>query len=200
MYDFLEGVVAHRTLTGLTLDVGGVGYLLLAPLGSVLPEEGARGRVWTHLVVREDSQTLYGFGDQETRDLFRNLLRVKGVGPGMALAVLSGLDRRQLCEALVAEDIARLTAIKGVGKKTAEQILLDLRDKIPSLSAGLEAVPGALAPNSPSTPQSTNIEDAVSALVSLGFAEKDARKRVEKAGKTIDPEDLGQLVQAAFRG
>lgn len=200
MYDFLEGVVAHRTPTGLTLDVGGVGYLLLVPLGTVLPDEGATGRVWTHLVVREDSQTLYGFGDQETRDLFRTLLRVKGVGPGMALAVLSGLDRRELCEALAGENIARLTAIKGVGKKTAEQILLDLRDRIPSLSAGLEALPGA-TPHPPSpTPQNTNLEDAVSALVSLGFAEKDARKRVEKAGKDIDPEDLGQLVQAAFRG
>ena len=152
------------------------------------------------LAVRDDAHTLYGFGDMETRDLFRTLLKVKGVGPGMALAVLSGLDRRELCEAIAREDVARLTAIKGVGKKTAEQILLDLRDRVRSLAAGLDVEPGVLTPVAPPTPGSENLEDAVGALVSLGFAEKDARKRVEKAAQSIDPADLGQLVQAAFRG
>jgi Holliday junction DNA helicase RuvA len=200
VYDFLEGTVARRTPASVTLDVGGVGYHLLVPLGSLLSEPGQAGRVWTHLVVREDSQTLYGFGDAPARDLFRILLKVKGVGPAMALAVLSGLDRRELCEAIAGEDVARLTTIKGVGKKTAEQILLDLRDRVSALSAGLELAPGVLSPAAAPTPESANLEDAVSALVSLGFAEKDARKRVGKATQTIDPDDLGQLVQAAFRG
>jgi len=200
VYDFLEGTVAGRTPASVTLDVGGVGYLLLVPLGSRVPELGQSGRVWAHLVVREDSQTLYGFGDAPTRDLFRTLLKVKGVGPAMALAVLSGLDRREFCEAIAREDAARLTAIKGVGKKTADQILLDLRDRVGALSAGLEVEPGVLSPAAPPASGSANLEDAVSALVSLGFAEKDARKRVEKATQTIDPDDLGQLVQAAFRG
>ena len=200
MYDYLEGTVARRTPASVTLDVGGVGYDLLVPLGTQVPEPQTRGRLWTHLAVRDDAHTLYGFEDAATRDLFRTLLKVKGVGPSMALAVLSGLDRRELCEAIVREDIARLTAIKGVGKKTAEQILLDLRDRVRSLSAGLEVEPGVLTPAAPPAPESANFEDAVSALVSLGFNEKDARKRVEKAAKSIDPEDLGQLVQAAFRG
>ena len=87
MYDYLEGTVARRTPASVTLDVAGVGYDLLVPLGTQVPEPRAPGRLWTHLAVREDAHTLYGFSDAATRDLFRTLLKVKGVGPAMALAV-----------------------------------------------------------------------------------------------------------------
>lgn len=198
MYDYLEGTIARRGAAGATLAVGGVGYELLVPLGTPLPEEGASARLWTHLAVREDAHTLYGFADRDTRGLFRALLKVKGVGPAMALAVLSGLTRPELVRALLDEDLAALTRVKGVGKKTAEQILLDLRDRAATLAGGLELDGKVIAPAPP--PDSGNLADAAAALVALGFGEKEARKRVERAAAEIDPSDLQRLVQAAFRG
>ena len=200
MFDYLDGKVAQRGAVGVTLEVGGVGYHLLVPLGTSLPAPGARARVWTHLVVREDAHTLYGFVDRESRELFRALLRVKGVGPGVAMAVLSGLSRHELVAALLQEDLAVLTRVKGVGKKTAEQILLDLRDRAPALAAGLALDSGVVLPAAPPDRNQTNFEDAAAALVALGFSEKDAKKRVEKAAESVDPADLQGLVQAAFRG
>lgn len=198
MYEFLEGKVARRSAARLVLDVGGVGFDLLVPLGCNLPAAGQKARLWVHLVVREDAQILYGFADRESRELFRTLLRVRGVGPAMALAMLSGLTRSELVEAIVHEDVSRLTTIKGVGKKTAEQILLDLRDRMSALTAGLELAPGVLQPAGPQAANGANIEDALSALVALGFSDKDARKRVERAAQEVGAEDLNRLVQTAF--
>lgn len=198
MYEFLEGEVARRSAARLVLDVGGVGFDLLVPLGCNLPDVGQQARLWVHLVVREDAQILYGFADRESRELFRTLLRVRGVGPAMALAMLSGLTRSELVQAIVQEDVSRLTSIKGVGKKTAEQILLDLRDRMSALTAGLELAPGVLQPAAPPSASSANIEDALSALTALGFSDKDARKRVERAAQDVGAEDLNLLVQTAF--
>lgn len=200
MYEFLEGEVQARTAAKLVLLVGGVGYELLMPLGTVLPEAG-HVRVFTHLAVREDAHTLYGFLDRETRDLFRLLLKVRGVGPTMALAVLSGLDRRELCDAILAEDAARLTRIRGVGKKTAEQILLDLRDKAELVAGAAElASPRGAALAGATTPGEANVQDAIAALASIGYSEKDARKHVERAAQSVDPGDLEALVRTALHG
>ncbi len=199
MYEYLEGTVAARSAAAVVLDVGGVGYELLVPLGSPFPGEGSRARVWTHLVVREDSHTLFGFLERETRELFRLLLRVRGVGPAMALGVLSGLSRLDLLTAILEEDIPRLTRVKGVGKKTAEQILLDLRDKATALAEGLE-VAGTITPSSPPSRANGNIEDAVAALATIGYAEREARKLVERAAQNVDASDLEALVRAAIQG
>ncbi|HKX46742.1 MAG TPA: Holliday junction branch migration protein RuvA, partial [Planctomycetota bacterium] len=129
MYEFLRGTPASRTPNRLVLEVAGVGYELVVPAGAAFPD-AAPLVVWTHLAVREDAHTLYGFPDRATRDLFRLLLRVKQVGPGVAIAILSGLSRADLLAAIRDEDAARLMQVKGVGRKTAEQVLLDLRDRI----------------------------------------------------------------------
>jgi Holliday junction DNA helicase RuvA len=197
VYEYLDGQVAGRTPARLVLDVGGVGYELSVPLGSHFPE--GRARVWTHLVVREDSHTLCGFPDRETRELFRLLIEVRGVGPTMALAILSGLPREPLVEAIVGGDLATLTRIKGVGKKTAEQILLDLREKARTLRAHL-AGGGAAAAAGGAEARDANLEDAVAALVSIGYSEKEARKSVEAAAKRVDRLDLEKLVRAALAG
>jgi Holliday junction DNA helicase RuvA len=199
VYEYLEGEVQARTATRLIVDVAGVGYELLVPLGMTFPTSG-HARIYTHLTVREDAHTLYGFPDLGRRDLFRVLLSVRGVGPGMALGVLSGLSREELVRAILTEDLAALTRIKGVGKKTGEQILLDLRDKIAKLapSEALVGIPGALPEGGP--PSSSNIEDALSALVSVGYTEKDARKQVERAAKHVDPTDLELLIRTALHG
>ncbi len=192
MYDFLDGEVAGRSAARVVLDVRGVGYEVLVPPGASFPSSG-RLRLWTHLVVREDSHSLYGFRDEATRDMFRALLGVTGVGPKVALAVLSGLSSDELVAAVVAGDAKRLTKVKGVGQKTAEQILLDLRGKAAMLSGGGSAqAPAARGP--------AQLEDAVTALISIGYSEKDARKQVERASKTVDPANLELLVRTALQG
>jgi Holliday junction DNA helicase RuvA len=197
VFEFIEGQVAGRTRARLVIDVAGVGYDLAVPLTAVFPEKG-KVRVFTQLIVREDSHTLYGFPDRETRELFRALLSVRGVGPVMALAILSGLPRDELLEAIGTGDVKALVRIKGVGKKTAEQILLDLRDKAPVLRAELSGVPASALPAA--VRGDRNVEDAVAALVSIGYSEKEARKSVERAAVSVDAKDLEALVRAALAG
>ena len=201
MYEYLEGRVARQRPGRLVIDVGGVGYELAVPLRARFPSEGETVKAFAHLVVREDLQALYGFAKESTRDLFRLLLRVRGVGPTMALGVLSGLDEAELCEAILAGDVKTLTGIKGVGKKTAEQILLDLRDRAQALAGPARtgsAQPGYELPRPSGDAQ--NIEDAIAALVSVGYTPKDAQKQVERAARSVDANDLEALVRCALRG
>lgn len=200
MYEYLDGRVAGRTAARLVLDVGGVGYELSVPLGAAFAAGlDGRARVWTHLVVREDSHTLCGFPDRETRELFRLLIEVRGVGPTMALAILSGLPREPLLEAIVVGDLATLTRIKGVGRKTGEQILLDLREKARTLQAQLAGGKAGVGVGARDGGDA-NLEDAIAALVSIGYSEKEARKSVEAAAKRVDRRDLEVLVRAALAG
>lgn len=194
MYEYLEGEVAWRAPARVVLDVGGVGYDLLVPIGTRIPASG-RTRVWSHLVVRETAHTLYGFGDRKEREWFRLLLEVRGVGPTMALAILSGLAPDDLVEAVLAGDAAALTRAKGVGKKTADQILLDLADKAAAWNEAEGRAPAGAAPAA----ADTSIEDAVGALLALGFKEKEARKNVERAAREVDSSDLEALVRVALR-
>ena len=190
MYDYLEGKVELHAATRLVLDVGGVGYELSVPLGSSFGT-GTR-RVHTHLVVREDAHTLYGFADAPTRELFRALITVKGVGPRTALCVLSGLPGDELVAAIAGGDRKRLQSIKGVGKRIVDQILLDLGEKAGSLATA--AGPAAALPSA----AGGATEDAVAALVSIGYADKDARRQVERAAEKVGNADLEVLVRAAL--
>ncbi len=191
MYDYIEGTVAVRAAGRVVIDAGGVGYDVCTPLNSTVPASG-RARVWTHMVVREDAHLLFGFADLRSREVFRALLTVGGVGPKLALAVMSGMAPDELVDAIAAGDLARLTAIRGVGRKTAEQILLDLRDK----ALGLKGDSAA----SPTRSRQKALEDAVAALISIGFTEKEARRQVERAAQTTDAADLDKLVRAALAG
>lgn len=202
MYEYVRGPVADRSGTSVVIEAAGVGFELLAPLGSSFAPIGDEALVWTHLAVREDNQTLYGFPRREERDLFRVLLRVRGVGPSMALGVLSGLGPAELVAAVKAEDAKALTRIKGVGKKTAEQILLDLKDKTLLLTELAGDAKGASTGSDTActTPDpSTNVSDAIVALVSIGYTEKEAHKKVEAAQETVGDGDLEALVRAAMR-
>ncbi len=195
MYDFLEGQVAGRSAARLVLAVHGVGYELLVPLTSSFPSSGAV-KVWTHFVVRDDSHQLYGFKDAATRDSFRALLQVTGVGPKVALAVLSGMSREDLLASIVAGDVAKLTAVRGIGRKTAEQILLDLRDKVALMQTSDDQ--GTLVPVAHPTKRRA-LEDDVTALISIGYSEKDARRQVERASVSVDPSNLELLVRTALQ-
>jgi len=178
MITFLRGVLAEAMPNRATIDVNGVGYEVLIPLSTydALGEIGKPARIRTHLHIRENEHTLYGFGTDEERDLFRLLIgRVTGIGPKLAMAVLSGMSVTHFKGAVVGGDIASLSKISGLGKKTAERIVLELKDKV-GVAAAWEA---ASAGHSPS-PEAAAQNDAVLALIALGYKQVDAHKAVKK--------------------
>ena len=198
MYEYLDGRLESRHATRVVVDVGGVGYCLAIPLGSDFRRapRGPEGavRVWTHLVVRDDAHLLYGFADDESRQLFRLLLTVRGIGPGLALGILSHLSGDALLAAIATGDAQALLAVRGVGKKTAQQILLDLKDRAPSQPATVRQ--GVVVP---AGRDGRVLEDAIHALVSIGYSDKEARKNVEQAASRVDEDDLETLVRTALR-
>ena len=166
MIGFLRGKLAAKHPPGLLLDVNGVGYEVEAPMSTFygLPGVGSEVGLFTHLVVREDAHVLYGFATLEERAAFRQLIRISGVGARTALSVLSGLSVADLAQAVALQDGSRLVKIPGIGKKTAERLLLELKGKL------AEALPGQ-AQERPS--------DVVNALLGLGYSEKEAALAVK---------------------
>jgi Holliday junction DNA helicase RuvA len=153
------------------LDVNGVGYELEAPMSTFydLPAVGERLTLHTHLVVREDAHLLYGFSRDSQRRLFRSLLKVNGVGPRVALALLSGLSDAEFTRAIANDDIARFTQVPGIGRKTAERLIVEMRDKLEAASPA--AARPAAAPADP-------VQEAVSALIALGYKPQEASRAV----------------------
>src|SRR5450631_3687694 len=179
MITFLDGKLTNALPTQAIVDVNGVGYELSIPLSSYdkLPAAGQSIRILTHLHVREDAHILYGFMTAAERDLFRLLVNnVSGIGPKLALAVLSGMSVNNFKSAVVNSDVAALSKISGVGKKTAERIVLELKDKV-GVAAAWEAASAEHAP----TAEQTCINDAILALISLGYKQTDAHKAVTEA-------------------
>jgi Holliday junction DNA helicase RuvA len=182
MIAFLNGEVAEALPGRVLLDVGGVGYEVLIPLSTFEKLPAGRGRITLHtvLVVREDAHTLYGFATKPEKDLFILLTHhVSGIGPKLGLAVLNGCSPAQFRAAVVAQDVAFLSRIKGLGKKTAERIVVELKDKM-GVDASWPQPAGASATASPAS--SGQIGDAVLALMSLGYKQADALAAIEKAG------------------
>jgi holliday junction DNA helicase RuvA len=197
MISFLDGELVEVLPTQVIISVQGVGYLVQIPLSSFdrLPQAGARVRLLTHFVVREDAHLLFGFVTAPERDLFRLLLQhVSGVGPKLALAVLSGMSVNQFKSAVVNRDIDCLARLKGVGKKTAERIILELRDKLGVAAAWEVTAAGR-------DDQQTRMNDAVLALISLGFKQVEAQKAVREvlAAKASDAADTEELVRQALK-
>ncbi|MFQ3577727.1 MAG: Holliday junction branch migration protein RuvA [Verrucomicrobiia bacterium] len=181
MISFLEGLVESVLPTRVILNVAGVGYQVEIPLSSAdkIPPVGARVRLLTHLVVREDAHTLYGFMSEAERDLFLLLAKhVTGVGPKLALAVLSGMSVPLFKAAVVSGDVAALAKISGLGKKTAERIVLELKDKL-GVAAAWEVATGPSAPD----PLERAVNDAVLALISLGYKQVEAQRVVRQVAR-----------------
>jgi Holliday junction DNA helicase RuvA len=185
MITSISGILVSATPLSATIETGGFGYEVHIPVTTAekLPPTGQQTKLHTLAVYREDSQTLYGFASEEERDFFRLLVeKVTGVGPKMALSVLSKLSLSTLKSAIVAGDVALLAKCPGIGKKTAERLVMELRDKLNP--ADLGTVSNAPAGNAASTgaPASENkIRDAVLALVALGYKAADADKSVRQA-------------------
>lgn len=190
----LTGTLARKEPPSLLLDVNGVGYELEAPMSTFydLPAVGERVTLYTHLVVREDAHLLYGFTRQSTRQLFRSLLKVNGVGPRVALAVLSGLSEQELLACLVHEDSVRLTKVPGIGRKTAERLVMELRDKV-DLTA-TSAIGAARQPTVPADPA----QEAVSALIALGYKPVEASRAV--SGVPHDGLKSEDIIRQALKG
>lgn len=186
MIGFLRGVLTARKPPSLLLDVRGVGYEVDAPMSTFygLPEVGNEVTLYTHLSIREDAHHLFGFISENDRALFRSLIKVNGVGAKLALAILSGLSAEEFHRCVEYQDTARLVRLPGVGKKTAERLIIELRDRLPEM-AGV-TLPGA---GTLPMPEASPAEDAQSALVALGFKPQDAAglvKKVAVEGRTSE--------------
>jgi Holliday junction DNA helicase RuvA len=197
MIHHLSGTLAEALPTQIVVDVGGVGYHVLIPLSSYdkLPPAGSQLKILTHLAIREDAHVLYGFVSPAERDLFRLLVtHVSGIGPKTALDVLSGTTVTSFKACVVAGDIAALSKIKGIGKKTAERIVVELKDKV-GIAAAWEAASAAHAP----TPEEARITDAVLALIALGYKQVDAHKAVKAAATKQPGATTEELVTAGLK-
>ncbi|UCH54228.1 MAG: Holliday junction branch migration protein RuvA [Pseudomonadota bacterium] len=185
----LHGTLVSKEPPALLVDVGGVGYELEAPMTTFydLPPTGQAVTLFTHLVVREDAQLLFGFSRESQRRLFRDLLKVNGVGPRVALAVLSGMSDQEFVSCVADNNIARLTQVPGIGRKTAERLVMELRDKLPFEPHDQDApgVAEALAANS------DPVGEAVSALIALGYKPQEASRAVRGiTTKDLSAEDI----------
>jgi Holliday junction DNA helicase RuvA len=197
MITFLEGKLTSALPTQATIDVHGVGYEVFIPLSSYdkLPPVGQPLRILTHLHVREDVQVLYGFMTVPERDLFRLLVNnVSGIGPKLALAVLSGMSVTSFKAAVVNSDVTALSKVSGVGKKTAERIVLELKDKV-GVTAAWEASSAAHAP----TPEQERVNEAVLALIALGYKQVEVHRVVHDLQQKEPANSAEDLVKLALK-
>ncbi|MGE0144651.1 MAG: Holliday junction branch migration protein RuvA [Planctomycetota bacterium] len=203
MYDHIHGQVVRAQGTTAVLRAHGVGYEILVPVGDAAGlRVDATATLFTILHVSDGMPTLLGFAGQSERDLARRVLSVAGVGPKLALALLSTYPAARLVEVLRQEDLAALRRVKGVGAKTAERLCLELRDKLEEFTfegaAGPEPTRGATKARAARLPD--HAEDAVAALVTLGYGEKEARERIERALVSATDPSTETLVKSVLRG
>lgn len=193
----LRGTLIRKEPPVLLLDVGGVGYELEAPMTTFyeLPPVGETVSLHTHLVVREDAHLLYGFARESQRRQFRALLKINGIGPRVALAVLSGLSEDELIRCVNEDDVSRLTQVPGIGRKTAERLIVELRDKLSSEprigQAAASSAPGARDP----------VGEAVSALIALGYKPQEAARVVRGVpNQGLSTEEIIRLALKSMAG
>ena len=188
----LHGRILRKDAQAVVVDVGGVGYDVTIPVSTFyrLGEPGTEVTLLTHTHVREDTLALFGFLTAAEQTLFERLIAVAGVGPRLAISILSGIETPELVGALRSSDVARLTRIPGVGKKTAERLVVELKDKMAGLE-GVDAAPEEL----PAGPQ----DDLVSALVHLGYSRSEAERGVEKALKQEGDGPFEELLRRTLR-
>lgn len=195
MITFLQGTLEESWPGRLVINANGVGYEVLIPLlgDDVFGQIGEKTKVLTHHHIREQEQTLYGFADDAARDLFRLLInRVSGVGPKVAMSILSGMAAHDFKQAVVAGDIATIAKIKGLGKKTAERIVLELGDKV-----GVKEAWQTQGSAANLTPVQVAKNDALLALISLGYKQTDAQKAIDKLPDDLSRSD--EMLRAALR-
>lgn len=196
MIGFLRGKLAAKHPPVLLLDVGGVGYEVEAPMSTFygLPGVGADVMLHTHLVVREDAHILFGFGTERERSLFREVIKISGVGPRIALGILSGITVDEFHRCVEAQDAAALTRIPGIGRKTAERLIIEMRDRLKVLATGQPfEVRGAAGATAGPNPQA----EAFSALVALGYKPAEVTRLLQKIDPSVTTTE--DLIRHALR-
>lgn len=198
MIAWLKGLLLEKQAPTLLLNVNGVGYELEAPLSAFydLPAVGEVTTLHVHMVVREDAQLLYAFTTQQQRDVFRSLIKVNGVGPKVALAVLSTLSLQELMQCMADDDVALLCKVPGIGKKTAQRLIVELKDRLQKAFG--DVVAGTTS--SQSSAASNDRQDAIAALESLGYKSTDASRVVRALPNDLSSEDLIREALRALSG
>ena len=194
MIAHLAGTLVEKQLQRLIVDVGGVGYDVLVPLSTMyaIGDPGARVALRIHTHVREDALQLFGFATTLEQQLFEKLISVSGIGPKLGLSVLSGIEPEELMRAIRASDVARLTRIPGVGKKTAERLVVELRDRLPQADS--------TAPDAPAAAPGDDVrDDLLSALVNLGYPRASVEKSVDKVLQHADDRSFEPLLRATLK-
>ncbi len=194
----LRGELIYKRPPRLMVDVGGVGYELDAPMSTFyeLPEPGRPVTLFTHLAIRDDAHVLYGFARESERTLFQSLLKVSGVGAKVALAILSGMSADTFARAVQTEDIATLVRLPGIGKKTAERLIVEMRDRLERLDAIAPVSSPSASTGRPAVP-SRPADEAADALMALGYKPQEASRMVQR----IDTEGLSSeaIIRAALK-
>jgi len=193
MIGFLRGRLVAKHPPQLVVDVGGVGYEVEAPMSTFygLPDVGGEVRLHTHLVVREDAHVLYGFGTERERSLFRELIKVSGVGPRIALAILSGVTVDEFHRCIEGQDVAALVRVPGIGRKTAERLVVEMRDRLKAMG-GIAVLPGA-APAAGGSAQA----EAFAALVALGYKPAEVTRLLQKVDAEVTTTE--EMIRHALR-
>jgi len=189
----LSGVLLEKNPPSLLIDVGGVGYEVDVPMSTFyeLPNVGEAVQLNTHFVVREDAQLLFGFATRVERSLFRALLKVNGVGAKVALSILSGMSVDEFFQCVAAKDAQAMTRVPGIGKKTAERLLVEMQDKVDALAGG------SVQPGLPVTDESSVRQQASDALLALGYKQTEVKRLLDKvSGEEHSVEDM---IRAALR-
>jgi len=194
----LLGEILIKQPPMLLLDVNGVGYEVEAPMSTFyeLPEVGAKTILFTHLVVRDDAHILFGFAKEQERLMFRTLLKVNGVGAKMALVILSGMTSKEFTFCIESEDVAALVRLPGIGKKTAERLIIEMRDRIDKLDLGSASMQ-MKSNDGVESVQASPVADAVSALIALGYKPNDASRMV----RNVEAADLSseEIIRLALQ-
>lgn len=196
----LSGTLIDKTLDGVLVDVGGVGYQVSVSLNTLtaLPAVGHKAELLTHLHVREDAMQLFGFATKDERRAFELCIAVSGIGPKLAIGLLSGLDAAGLFAAVAGEDVARLRKVPGIGPKTAERLILELRDKVPRPEGSSKAkATRATASDKPA--QGGVFADVAGALVNLGYRPADAERATDQALLQKPDAQIEEVLRAALR-
>jgi len=194
---FLRGRLAAKHPPSLVLDVGGVGYELEAPMSTFygLPATGSELTLVTHLVVREDAHVLYGFATERERTLFRELIKVSGVGPRLALGILSGASIDEFHRCVETQDAVSLTRIPGIGRKTAERLIVEMRDRLKALASGQAFEVRGAVPGDGAGPSAQ--AEAFSALVALGYKPAEVTRLLQKVDAAVTTTE--ELIRHALR-
>jgi len=197
---FLRGKLAHKSPPFLMLDVNGVGYEVEAPMTTFydLPAIGSEIILHTHLVVREDAHILFGFSTEADRSMFRTLIKVNGVGPKLALTILSGQSAEEFHRCIHNNDTQALVRLPGVGKKTAERLVIEMRDRLPDLTESFDSGGTSVAGVDKIQPVNNPKQEAISALCSLGYKPLDAGKMVQNI--SAEGKSCEDIIRLALQG